>query len=395
MTRSFLDPLRRVFAISWRELRGYARTPLVVFSLLVAPIVTIIFFTTLMWEGLPTDLPVAVVDQDNTQVTRSFLRTVDALQQTQIVARYNDFGEARKALQRGEIYAIFYIPRGTTEKAIASRQPQISFYTNELYYIPAALVMKDLRMASELLGISITRESLYGRGLTPEQAMGVVQPIVIEKHAMGNPRLNYSIFLCNEILPGILMILTMLSASYLIGLEWKRGTQRRLYREAGCSQTVALIGKMLPLTLCYQFFIVAMDVYFYRILDFPCHCSIWMMMLWGCLGILASQAMAVFIFGIFAGQMRFSMSVCSLLGIVSISMAGFSFPVSAMHPVLQPFCNIFPLRHYFLIYANSALNGYPLAYVWTSIVALLLFLLLPLLVIHRYRWAFLRAKYKA
>ena len=98
MTCSFFDSLRRVFAISLRELRGYVRTPLLVFSLLVAPIVTIIFFTTLMWEGLPTDLPVAVVDQDNTPVTRSFLRTVDALQQTQIIARYNDFDEARKAL---------------------------------------------------------------------------------------------------------------------------------------------------------------------------------------------------------------------------------------------------------------------------------------------------------
>lgn len=384
-----------ILTLCFRELKRYLRRPLLLFCLLVAPFLTTVFFTSLMSSGLPTDLPAAVVDEDDTQTTRNFLHTLDAMQQTKIVAHYHNFADARKSMQRGEIYAIFYIPKGLTEDAINSRQPHISFYTNESYFIPSALLMKDMRMASEMLGIAITRESLYGRGLTPDQAMSILQPIVIEKHALGNPYLNYSVYLSNIILPGILFILTMLCSSYVIGEEWKLGRQREVYQLAGYSQTTVLAGKLLPITLIYSLFILFIDVYLYKYLEYPCHCGVLWMWLWGTLGVMASQGLAILAFGIFIGQMRFAMSVCSLWGILGVSLSGFTFPVSAMHPVLQYACNLFPLRHYYLIYVNQALNGYPIGYVWFNVLMLLAFMLLPFLVIPRYRMGFLKAKFKA
>lgn len=391
----FRTIVSRIWAISLREVRSYLRRPLLLFCLLVAPLITIFFFTSLMWSGLPTDLPAAVVDEDDTQVTRNFIRTMDAMEQTQIVAHYHTFSEAREAMQRGEIYAFFYIPKGLTEEAVSSRQPHVSFYTNETYFIPASLLMKDMRMSAEMLGIAITRESLYGRGLTPDQAMAVLQPIVIEKHPLGNPYLNYSVYLSNIILPGILFILTMLCSSYVIGEEWKMGRQRELYRMAGYSQTTALAGKLLPITLIYSLFILLIDVWLYRYLQFPCQCGLLPMFLWGVMGVMASQGLAILAFGIFIGQMRFSMSVCSLWGILGVSLSGFTFPVSAMHPILQYACNLFPLRHYYLIYVNQALNGYSIGYVWPNVFMLLAMMLIPFIVIPRYRKAFLITRYKA
>ena len=76
-----------------------------------------------MRKGLPTDMPAGVVDLDNTATTRSIIRNLDAFQQTKIIAHYPSFADARKAMQQGKIYAFYYIPKGTTEKALASRQP--------------------------------------------------------------------------------------------------------------------------------------------------------------------------------------------------------------------------------------------------------------------------------
>lgn len=384
-----------IITLAIREVKRYLRRPMLLFCLLVAPLITILFFTTLMWSGLPTDLPAAVVDEDDTQVTRTFIRTMDAMEQTDIVAHYHTFADAREAMMRGEIYAIFYIPKGLTEDAVSSRQPHVSFYTNDTYFIPSALLMKDLRMAAEILGISITRESLYGRGLTNRQVMGILQPIVIDKHALGNPFLNYSVYLSNIILPGILFILTMLCSCYVIGEEWKLGRQRETYQLSGYSQTTALAGKLLPITLIYSLFILFIDIYLYRYLEFPCRNGILPMFITGILGVMASQGLAILIFGIFLGKMRFSMSVCSLWGILGISLSGFTFPVSAMHPILQYVCNLFPLRHYYLIYVNQALNGYSIGYVASHLFALLAFMLVPFLVIPRYRKGFLVTKYKS
>ena len=307
---------------------------------------------------------------------------------------YTTSNEARTAMQRGEIFGFFHIPQGLTEDAIANRQPRLSFYTNETYFVPGTLLMKDLRYASELSGLALTRENLYGKGLTEQQAMGILQPIVIETHPLGNPYLDYSVYLNNIILPGILILLIMLSTTYTIGLEWKRGTQRELYALSGCNSTVALVGKLLPQTVLFSLMFVFYDVYFYRFLMFPCHSGIAPMMVLGVVTVLASQAFGVFLFGAFTGQMRLSMCLCSLWGILSFSLAGFTYPVPAMSSLLQHLSWLFPLRHYYLIYVNQALDGYSLLYVWMPVVALLAFLLLPCTVMWRYRAAFLKYKYK-
>ncbi|MDO4181374.1 MAG: ABC transporter permease, partial [Bacteroidales bacterium] len=205
-----MDVGHRLGCIFRRELRIFAHRPLFLFTMIVAPMLCIVFFTTLMADGLPTKLPAGLVDEDDTHITRTVTRILDSMEETNLVARYPDFSTARKAMQRGEIYGFFYIPRGLTEEAIANRQPRLSFYTNDTYFVPGTLLMKDLRYACELSGLALTRENLYAHGLTEEQAMGIIQPIVIETHPLNNPHLDYSVYLNNILLPGILILLIML-----------------------------------------------------------------------------------------------------------------------------------------------------------------------------------------
>lgn len=386
---------QRIKAISRRELKAYSRRPLFLFCMVVAPVLCAVFFVTLMDKGLPTRLPAGIIDEDNTNISHTIVRTIDAMEETDFTKAYPSFTEARQAMQRGEIYSFFYIPKGTTEKALANRQPKISFYTNEAYFVPGSLLMKDFRTAAELSGLALTRETLYAKGATEDKAMGIIQPITIETHPVNNPTLDYAVYLNNLLVPGILILLIMLSTSYTIGMEWKFGSQKKLYDMAGNSSSIALVGKLLPQTVLFTLMFVFYDVYFYKISGYPCNVGIWHMMLLGFVTVLASQAFGVFFFGVFLGQMRTAMCLCSLWGILSFSLAGFTYPVTAMDPVLQHLSWLFPLRHYYLIYVNQALNGDPVIYVWTSVLALLCFLLLPVIVLPRYRKAFLKYKYQA
>jgi len=129
--------------------------------------------------------------------------------------------------------------------------------------------MKDFRTASELSGLALTRETLYARGATEDRAMAIIQPIVVETHPLNNPTLDYAVYLNNILVPGILILLIMLSTSYTIGMEWKSGTQKQLYAMAGNSSTIALVGKLLPQTILFTFIFVFYDVYFYRIMGYP------------------------------------------------------------------------------------------------------------------------------
>ncbi|MGN0029752.1 MAG: ABC transporter permease [Marinilabiliaceae bacterium] len=388
------DRIRRVLAIAKREVAAFRRRPLLIFCMLVAPIFGTVFFTSLMSDGLPSQMPTGLVDEDDTQTTRSIVRVLSAMKTTRLDHRYHTFSEAREAMQRGDIYAFFYIPEGTTEAALSSRQPQISFYTNDSYYVAGALLMKDLKVISEMAGLAVTKATLQAKGVPDSQIMGVLQPIVIETHPLGNPYLNYGVLLNNLIMPGIVILLVMLTTTYTIGLEWKIGTQRYLLNDlAGGSVPVALTGKLLPQTVIYTFVFAFIDVYFYKFMHYPCQCGIPVMIALGLFVVLAAQSFGIVLFGVFVGQMRMSMSSAALLGVLSVSMAGFSYPVPAMTPLLQHVSWIFPLRNYFLIYANQCLNGYPIVYAWKPILALLIMLAIPFLLIGRYRKAFNETKY--
>lgn len=378
--------------IAKREVLRIAVRPLYLFCMIIAPVFCYLFFTTLMANGLPTDLPAGVVDLDNTSTTRNIIRNLDAFQQTHIVAHYPCVMEARKAIQRGEIYSFYYIPEGTTEATLASRQPKVSFYVNYSYLIAGSLLYKDQRTISELAAGAVGRATLYAKGATEDQAMAFLQPIVIDTHALNNPWLNYSVYLCNTLFPGILMLLIFLITIYTLGEEVKNGTGRELMRLADNSITKVLIGKLLPHTLVFFVIAVFYNVYLYGYLHYPCHSGIFPMLLAGLLLVLSSQAFGVFLFGLI-GSFRLALSAASLWGVISFSISGFTFPVMAMHPTLQALCVLFPLRHYYLLYVNFALNGYPLIYAWQAVAALLVFLLLPFLVLKKLRTILLQYVY--
>ncbi|WP_300727481.1 ABC transporter permease [uncultured Bacteroides sp.] len=383
---------KRLLLISMRELRRIASKPMYVFCMLVAPIFCFIFFTTLMSKGLPNDLPAGVVDLDNTSTTRNIIRNLDAFQNTQIIEHFSSFNEAREAMQKGEIYSFYYIPKGTTEEAISGRQPTVSFYINYSYLIAGSLLYKDQRTMSELASGAVGRSTLLAKGATMDQAMAYLQPIIIDTHALNNPWLNYSVYLCNTLFPGILMLLIFLTTSYALGVEIKDKTSRQLLKMGNNSIVTALIGKLLPHTIIFFVVAVFYNVYLYGFQHFPCNSGIFPMLLAGLLLVLSSQALGIFFFGLF-GSMRLAMSCASLWGVISFSISGFTFPVMAMHPTLQALSNLFPLRNYFLLYVNLALNGYPLIYAWHSVVILLLFMILPFFVLKKLQNEMLHYEY--
>lgn len=362
---------KALLAVMKRECRRLVARPLYLFCMVVAPLFCYVFFTTLMDSGLPINLPAGVVDQDMSSTSRQLVRNLDAFEQTAIVAHYPTFNEARTAMQRGEIYGFYYIPEGLSAKAQAQRQPKVSFYTNNTMLIAGSLLFRDMKMMSELASGAAARTALYAKGATEDQAMAFLQPIVIDTHPLNNPWLNYSVYLCNTFAPGVLMLLIFMVTVYSIGVEIKDRTAREWLHMGNNSIWISLAGKLLPHTAIFFLMGILYNVYLYGFLHFPCNNGILPMLLATLCLVLASQGMGILMIGTLP-TLRLGLSFASLWGVLSFSMCGLSFPAMAMHPTLQALANLFPLRHYFLIYVDQALNGYPMIYSWTNYVALLI-----------------------
>ncbi|MCI6251735.1 MAG: ABC transporter permease [Bacteroidales bacterium] len=381
-----------LFAVISREMCRMVRQPLYWFCLVAAPILSVIFFTTLMDSGLPQNLPIGIVDQDNTTTSRSITRNLDAFQAAAVTQCYPSVTEARRAVQQGDIYGFYYIPQGTSRKAQRQEIPTVSFYTNYAYLVAGSLLYRDMRTMSELASGAATRSVLYAKGAREEQAMAFLQPIVIDTYAIGNPWLNYSVYLCNTLIPGVLMIFIFMVTVYGLGIEVKQGTVGSWLAKAKGQIWTAVGGKLLAQTVVFLLVGLFIVWYLYVHLRFPCHAGIGTMMIVMTLGILGAQGLGVFMFAMLP-SLRLGLSFASLWGVLSFSICGMSFPVMAMHPALQGLAWLFPLRHYFLLYVNCALDGLPLSNAWPYAVALLAFAVLPMVLMRRLRHVMLYVPY--
>ncbi len=376
---TYQESLHRIWLIAKREIGRLVSHPIYIFCMLVAPAISIIFFASLMYKGLPTDLPVAVVDLDNSVNSRNLIRQLDAFEQTRVYMKTMSFSEARQEMQRGNIYGIFYIPSNFGVDATSGKRPRLSFYTNATYLIAGSLLFRDLKTISVLSGAAVGLQIGKAKGETEAHIMGQLQPIIIDTHPIGNPWLNYSVYLNNTVLPGIIQLMVFLVTVFSIGTEIKYSTSRDWLKMGGDSIAVSLLGKLLPQTCVFTLVGFMYCSVLYGINSFPLNSGWFPMLSAMFLLIIASQSMGVLMIGVLP-TLRLGLSFASLFGMISFSIVGFSFPVQGMDPTLQALAHLFPLRHYFLIYVDQALNGRALFYTLSEYVWLVGFLILPFII---------------
>ena len=375
-----------------RELLILRQNHIYSFCMVLFPVLVIFFFTSIMDEGLPTDMPIGVVDLDNTTTSRSLTRRLDGMQTSKVVARYPSVAEARHAVQRNEIYGFLYIPQGTTDKLLASRQPKISYYYSYTTMAAGSMLMKDLKTVATLGSAAVGQATLRAKGYTDRQIATVLQPIKLDVHQIANPWTNYNVYLSTVMVPGIIMLFIFLISAYSLGTELKFNSSKQWLAQADNHIGVALLGKFLPQTVIWLAIVYGYEFYVFYHLQFPHLGSPWMLVLLGLMQVLASQGFGIFAFGLMP-SLRMSMSICSLWAVLSMSMAGSAFPVMGMDAPLQSLSWLFPLRHYYMIYQTCVFNGFPLIESWFHFAALAAFMLLPWLVVKKIKNAMLTYVY--
>ena len=349
------------------------------FCMIAFPILTTLFFTSMMNKGQPLEMPVGVVDLDNSTTSRSLIRRLDAFQTSKVVSHFPNINEARQAIQRNEIYAFLYIPENMSDDLLSARQPKISFYYTMTTIAAGSLLFRDLKTISTLGSAAVGQATMTAKGYTSEQIRSFLQPIAIDLHPLNNPMVNYSVYLSSLLIPGVLMLFIFLITAYSIGTELKFKRSAEWIETAEGNIWVALIGKMLPQFLVFITIMYAYMFYVFGVLQFPHPGGMWSILLLGLLAVLASEGFGIFAFGLMP-SLRMSMSICSLWAVLSFTTAGAAFPIFAMDTPIRAIAQLFPLRHYYMIYQISILNGYPLAFAWINIVALLIFAFLPIFV---------------
>ena len=350
--------------------------PIYILGMIVVPMFVAFFFLDLMDEGLPLKAPTAIVDLDNSSASRNVTRNLSASELVSLDYRPVSYDEAMKLLKSGDIFGFFMIPRNFQADAAAGRETTITYYCNMAYFVPGTLSFKSFKQTAVTSSGGIAKVTLVSAGLSEDLVGTMLQPVTTQEHPIGNPWTNYSIYLSNSFVPCLLQLIIFQFTAFSILQEIKRGTSVQWMNDAGGSILVACTGKLIPQFVIFSVVGLAIQSMLYGYWGFPVNGSMWGMIVAMLLLVASSQAFALLVSSLIP-NLRFALSILSLLGILSFSLAGFSFPVENMYPMVGVFAYIIPVRYYFLIYINTALNGYELYYVRWEYIAMLLFLLTP------------------
>ncbi len=382
---------QRIIAVARRELRIIRQRPIYLLGSVGVIAFCAIFFLTFLKDGLPSDVPIGLVDYDYSSTSRNFCQQLDATQLGKVV-HYDSFAAAREDMNRGKIAAVCVVPVGMNDDIQANRQPKITFYVNGLYFVSGALAWKDLLQMVNLTNGAVQRQAFRARGYNDSQIMGMIRPVDVDVHQIGNVGTNYNYYLSSVLLPGVLEMIVIIVLIYSLGAELKYGTSRHLLQTSGNSIVTALAGKLLVWTLTFSAIGLILILLLFHRLHFPLAGSIWNMFLGIFLMIFASEAIAIFILEMLPVP-RLALSIGALYSVLGFSLSGFTLPIEAMPSYIQGLAAAFPLRHYYLFYVQEAIFGAGFAGWWKQVIYLLIFILLPLIGLVRLKKAYIHQNF--
>lgn len=381
-----------VMTVFKREIERMGRRPIYLMMLVLVPLACALFFFGLLSEGLPTRTPVAVVDMDHSSLSRQVTRSLNAAETIDIVCDLESFSEAMDHVRHGDIFGFFVIPSQFEKNAIAGNEPTLEYYSNMTFFVPGTLSFKGFKTISVTTSGGLATAKLVSLGVGSEQISPLVQPVKIDTVGVGNPWLNYSYYLTPSFTYALVSLLIMIMTAFSITIEIKHGTSPQWLESAHGNMWLALAGKLLPHTIVWIIVCFAIEAMMVGFEHFPLNGSLAWMLLAMVLFVIAAQSFAVFVCCLLPNP-RLSLSVVSLLGVLTFSYAGFSFPVESMYGAIAIFSYLAPARYLFLIYVNTVLNGLDIYYVRYLMAALLVFPLVAMIFTRRLKKACLNPVY--
>ena len=348
---------------------------------------------TIFGSGQMENLPVAIVDLDNSQTSRSISRTIEAVPTLLVTTHLTNEVEARRLVQSKEIYGYLVIPHNFEQDAITGKGAVLSYYYHYALLAVGGEVMAAFETTLKPIEVTPIAMEAEELGVNPNEIETFLLPIQASDHPVYNPALNYSIYLSQSFFFVLFQIIILLVTLYVVGSEIKFKTGDEWLMKANNNITTAIIAKLLPYTIIFCIEGVFANYIMFQILHLPFSGSWLMLNISTILFILATQSLSVFIFSIFPA-IALIISIVSMIGSLGATLSGITFPADSMYPIVHDATYLFPIRHYTEIVQTMLYTNGTYEYYWPSLVVFFIYPVLALLLFPRLKKAILSHKYE-
>ncbi len=367
-----------------RELRRLTHQPMYFVLMFLLPLLSFVFFALLFQKGVARDIPIAVLDQDHSTLSRKVTQMIEETPTALVAYGIQSMDEGERLMREGRISAVVQIPAFFEKNILSNIQTHIEAYISGSNITVNGLLSKDIQTAVTMFSAGIQIQLLTKQGLTERQAMAQLQPVRFDKHVLFNPYINYGYYLSPSFMPMMLLIFIVMVTVFSIGTELKNGTAREWLASANDSMGAALLGKMLPVTVIMFLLSLVMFVIIFKVVGVPLNGSFTLILTGTLLFILSYQSISVLIVSIMA-NLRLSLSLGGGYSVLAFTFSGLTFPIMAMYPAMRAVSKLFPFTYYTDLFVDQMLRGAPARCSLPDLGCMALFIVLPFLCLRRLR----------
>ena len=222
-------------AYIWRqEIKQVFRDEGVLIFCIIVPLAYPLLYSWIYNNEVVHEVPVVVVDQSHSQLSRQFVRMCDASPDVKIISYAEDLDDAQSLVSRQIVKGIYLIPSDFSTKINRMEQAVISVYCDMSLMLTYKAIYMTSMQVSQAMGAEIQKK-VSGNYTDREDAI-TTRPLDFEDVPAFNPAGGYG----NFIIPGVLMLI--LQQTLVLGIGLAAGTARERNR----------YSDLVPINRCYS-----------------------------------------------------------------------------------------------------------------------------------------------
>jgi ABC-2 type transport system permease protein len=221
------------------EMRGMLNDKGVFGLIVLAPIVYGALYPQPYLGQVLRHIPVAVVDQDHTELSRNLVQTLNADEATEVAVRTGTLAEAQAALDRRQVFAILGIPRDTEKEVLKGNPARLAAYVDSAYFLLYNRMLQGITEASGAVNFDIASRGARADGSLAQAALARSSPAEVLTEPLFNPTGGYASY----VVPAAFVLI--LQQTLLLGVATMGGVSSEQRRRRDRDGMRSMVGQAL------------------------------------------------------------------------------------------------------------------------------------------------------
>jgi ABC-2 type transport system permease protein len=341
----------------WRRLRA---SPWDLAMVSWVPLLAVALIAWIFSAGLAQQLPIAVLDQDHSVLSRQLLRWLQATPGLRVTGQFASQAQGEQALRSGAVYALLQIPADLSRRLHRGEAATVTLLHNAQFGSHSGLIQRDVRSVVATLSAGLELAARERRGAAPASARVALEPLSVRALTLFNPAQDYEPFLAAALIPALLHIFAMTAGAWSVGRELRdRSLSDWIAPEASLAQALTALAAKLALPVLALTLLGALALA--GVSESSAGPSARAGVLAALLLFISLSALLGAALALASGSLRVALSGTGFLSAPAFAFGGVGFPLLAMPALARDWASALPYTQYIRLQNQQLQMGAPLS----------------------------------